>query len=79
MIRKPVAIIVGLILLLGGLFKCDAFSQESVIPDPPLLPDEYTTGPYHFNQVHDDLSDKPKDDYKDSMFIEVGKCSMIAP
>jgi len=28
MIRKPVAIIVGLILLLGGLFKCDAFSAE---------------------------------------------------
>jgi len=47
--------------------------------DAPLLPDEYTTGPYHFNQVHDDLSDKPKDDYKDSMFIEVGKCSMITP
>ncbi len=42
MIRKPVAIIVGLILLLGGLFRCDAFSQETVLPDPPLLPDEYT-------------------------------------
>ena len=28
MIKKPVAIILGLILLLGGLFKCDAFSAE---------------------------------------------------
>ncbi len=31
MIKKPVAIILGAILLLGGLFKCDAFSQEMPI------------------------------------------------
>ena len=50
MIKKPVAIILGLTLLLGGLFKCDAFSQETPIPEPPpipmpkppLLPDEDT-------------------------------------
>jgi len=34
MIKKPVAIIVGLILLLGGLFKCDAFSEETSIHEP---------------------------------------------
>jgi len=196
MIRKPVAIIVGLTLLLGGLFKCDAFSQEVPIPEPPpipmpepppisepsLLPDEYTIlcvpekatgfnwengdwvathfklikrlvvkspknyclswgemttdsfsedvymdvclnvrefgqtykrtasricaehyikksgiwetsiycsdspritlkpdGQYHFSQITDDVSDNPKDDYKASMVVEVGKCSMIAP
>jgi len=55
MIKKPVAIIVGLLLLLGGLFKCDAFSKETPMPEPPptsaeetplpeltFLPDEYT-------------------------------------
>ena len=36
MIKKPVAIIVGLILLLAGLFRCDTFSQEAPIPEPPL-------------------------------------------
>jgi len=33
MIKKPVAIMVGLLLLLGGLFKCDAFSSEQQIED----------------------------------------------
>lgn len=33
MIKKPVAIIVGLLLLLGGLFRCDAFSAE--VPSTP--------------------------------------------
>jgi len=37
MIKKPVAIVVGLLLLLGALFKCDAFSQETPIPEPSLL------------------------------------------
>ncbi len=41
MIKKPVAIIVGLTLLLGGLFKCDAFSAEAPhtkeIPTTPSI------------------------------------------
>jgi hypothetical protein len=36
MIKKPVAIIVGVILLFAGLFRCDAFSQETPIPEPSL-------------------------------------------
>ena len=34
MIKKRVAIAVGLLLLLGGLFKCDAFSQEPPTSEP---------------------------------------------
>jgi len=36
-------------------------------------------GQYHYSQITDDLSDKPENDYKDSMYVEVGKCSMITP
>ena len=43
MIKKPVAIILGLTLLLGGLFKCDAFSAEKMPkPEPSFLSVEYT-------------------------------------
>jgi len=42
MINKPVAIALRLVLLLSGLFGCDAFSEEAPNPEPPLLPDEST-------------------------------------
>jgi len=39
MIKKPVAIIVGLILLLAGLFRCDAFSaaHATTIPNVTIV------------------------------------------
>jgi len=42
MIKKPVAIALGLVLLMSGLFGCDDFSKETPNPETPLLPDEST-------------------------------------
>jgi len=36
-------------------------------------------GWYHYSMIHSQLEDQPEDDYKDSLHVEVGKCSMIAP
>ncbi|HBP90231.1 MAG TPA: hypothetical protein PKK23_05975 [Nitrospirales bacterium] len=36
-------------------------------------------GWYHYSKISGDLDDAPKDDLKDSQYIEVGKCSMIKP
>lgn len=44
-------------------------------PKMYLLPN----GWYHYAHVHGQLEDAPKDDLKDSQYLEVGKCSMIKP
>ncbi len=36
-------------------------------------------GGYHLAKISDIIDKFPKDDYKDSQFVEVGKCSMIKP
>ena len=38
-----------------------------------LTPD----GWFHRAFIHSDLADKPKDDYKDSQYVEVGKCTRM--
>ena len=35
-------------------------------------------GHFHSGTVHSDLEPKPKNDYKDSLVIYVGKCASIA-
>ena len=48
MTKTPLLIALGIAVLFGGLFKCDAFSEETPIAEtppmsePPFLPDEYT-------------------------------------
>jgi hypothetical protein len=32
---------------------------------------------YHSAFIHDDLSETPPKDYKDSLFVEVGKCALL--
>ena len=34
-------------------------------------------GWYHYADINSDLSDTPDKDYKDSQFVEVGKCAQI--
>ena len=36
-------------------------------------------GFYHLARIHDNVSSKPKRDYKDSQYIEWGKCATISP
>jgi len=35
-------------------------------------------GWFHRAELHEDIENNPKDDYKDSLVIEVGKCAVIS-
>lgn len=53
----------------------ESWEVEILCDDPTIKfrPD----GWYHFAHIHDSLSDAPPKDYKDSQYVEVGKCARI--
>ncbi len=49
--------------------------NSTYTPEIIFSPNEF----YHLSFLHDDVSSKPKNNYKDSQLIEWGKCATIPP
>lgn len=52
----------------------ESVSCENSIQPFTFAPD----GWFHLASIHENLENTPKDDYKDSLFVEVGKCAVIS-
>ena len=60
----------------GGTWDITIACEEGTfVPEIRLSPDGF----YHLSHLHGDVSSKPKDNYKDSQYIEWGKCATISP
>ena len=56
----------------------DEFVLQSVkCDDSPQEINFAPNGYFHKSYFHSNLSSKPKDDYKDSLYVSVGKCSTL--
>ena len=60
----------------GGTWDIRISCEDtSYTPEIRLSPNGF----YHLSFLHDDVSSKPKNNYKDSQYIEWGKCATISP
>ncbi|MCL0039357.1 hypothetical protein M1M85_00195 [Nitrospinaceae bacterium] len=61
----------------GGIWdiKISCSKDSGLIPEIRFSPDGF----YHLVFLHNDVSLKPKNNYKDSQYIEWGKCATISP